>query len=455
MRVVLAVHHFPPRYVAGAELYTYRLARGLLQAGHRVEVVCVESISEGTLELRCVSEKHEGIPVHRLFFNLALSPDPARWEFWNPQLGTWLDQFLQSRRPDLVHFQAGYLLTGSVLEAARALGIPTLLTLHDYWFLCPRIHLQRPDGTLCGVPDDPAECVWCRLTEKRRYRLPDQVTRGIFGKLTQSLLAQPPLARWTGWSARVEAIRERRERLGRALRSVDVLIAPSRFLAQVFIRRGSLPPDRIRYLRYGLDQVTCWHSGVDDRGNEDRRGLRVGYLGQIAPHKGIHVLVEAFRSLDVSDGACELRIYGDMGRFPRYAERLRRMAQADPRIRFEGAVENRRVPEVLSGLDVLVVPSIWYENAPLTILEAHAAGVPVLASDLGGMAEMVRHGVDGLLFRVGDAQDLAAQLRELVGNPDLLRRLRAGIEPVRTLGQELEELLEIYGTVTPPSEAFG
>ncbi|MBC7227216.1 MAG: glycosyltransferase family 4 protein [Thermoflexales bacterium] len=452
MDIVLAVHHFPPRYIAGAELYTYRLARGLIRLGHRVEVVCVESVTEGTLEPRCVSGEYEGIPVHRLFFNLALAPDPARWEFWNPQLGAWFRQFLEERQPDLVHFQAGYLLTGSVLEATQALRIPAILTLHDYWFLCPRIHLQRPDGSLCGVPDDPGECVWCRLTEKRRYRLPDRATGGAAGRLARGLLFRLPLARLTGWSAKVEAIRERRERLGRALQDVNVLIAPSRFLAQMFVQREGLPPDRIRYLRYGLDHGAIQRP--DPPEGDQQSGLRVGYLGQIAPHKGVHVLVEAFRSLGALDGVRELRIYGDMGRFPRYAEQLRRLAQGDPRIRFEGAVENHRVPEVLSGLDVLVVPSIWYENAPLTILEAHAAGVPVLASDLGGMAEMVRHGVDGLLFQVGDARDLAARLRELVENPDLLCRLRAGIGPVRTLEQEREELLEIYRTVTQSAEVW-
>ncbi len=447
MHIVIAVHHFPPRYVAGAELYTYRLARQLLHAGHRVEVVCVESIAEGMPEPHCISEEYEGIPAHRLFFNLALSPDPVRWEFWNPPLGAWFGQFLNERRPDLVHFQAGYLLTGSVLEAARTEGIPTVLTLHDYWFLCPRIHLQRPDGSLCEVPDDPAECVWCRLTEKRRYRLPDQATRGAAGRLARKFLSRPPLGWWSGWTARVEVIRERREKLGRALRQVDVLIAPSHFLKRMFIQRGGLPPEQIRYLRFGLDDGTPLRSVPHDERNPGRRGLRVGYLGQIAPHKGVHVLIEAFRSLDVSDGSCELRIYGDMSRFPRYGERLRRLAKGDPRVRFEGVIENRRVPEVLAGLDVLVVPSIWYENSPMTILEAHAAGVPVLASDLGGMAEMVRHGVDGLLFQVGDPQDLAVRLRELVENPDLLPRLRTGIPPVWRLEQELDELMKVYGEV--------
>ncbi len=405
MHIVLAVHHFPPRYVAGAELYTYRLARRLRQLGHPVDVVCVESISEGTLEPRCVSEEYEGIPVHRLFFNLALAPDPLRWEFWNPQLGEWFGRFLEARRPDLVHLQGGYLLTGSVAEAARAARVPVILTLHDFWVLCTRIHLRRPDGTLCQVPDDPAECAWCLLTEKRRYRLPDTATRGVAGRLARTALRFPMLARRSGWQDRVDAIRERRERLGHVLQEMDLLISPSHFLKQMFVHRGNVSPERFLYFRYGLDEM--WATPPPRLPSTDGV-LRIGYIGQLSHHKGVHVLLKALRR---TKGRWELHIYGDPTRFPRYVEHLRRLADGDPRIRWKGAVENRAVPQVLAGLDVLVVPSIWYENAPITILEAQAAGVPVVVSDLGGMAELVQHERDGLRFRPGDDRDLARQLQ--------------------------------------------
>lgn len=441
MYVVLAVHHFPPRYIAGAELYTYRLACHLLQLGHRVDVVCVESISEGSLEPRCISEEYEGIPVHRLSFNLAMAPDPRRWEFWNPQLGEWFGRFLEERRPDLVHLQGGYLLTGSVAEAAQAAGFPTILTLHDFWFLCPRIHLQRPNGMLCEVPEDPAECAWCLLTEKRRYRLPDQATRGWTGRFARTVRQFPALAHWIGWQDRVEAIRERREQLRQVLLEMDLLISPSRFLERMFIRRGNVAPDRFYYSPYGLDDMWAHPPTRPDSPN-DR--LRIGYIGQIAPHKGVHVLLKAIRQLGNADGRWELHIYGDTARFPQYAEHLRRLAGEHPRIRFEGRVENRRIPAVLTDLDVLVVPSIWYENAPLTIMEAHAAGVPVVASDLGGMTELVRHEQDGLRFRPGDEGDLARQIRRLLDEPDLLARLRQGIGQVRRIRDEVTELLTVY-----------
>jgi glycosyltransferase involved in cell wall biosynthesis len=172
--------------------------------------------------------------------------------------------------------------------------------------------------------------------------------------------------------------------------------------------------------------------------------LRIGYIGQIAPHKGVHVLLMAVRQLENADGRWELRIYGDTTRFPRYAEHLRRIAGEHPRIRFEGQVENRHIPAILANLDVLVVPSLWYENAPLTILEAHAAGVPVVASDLGGMAELVRHEEDGLRFRPGDDRDLARQIRRLLDEPDLVARLRQGIGRARLVSDEVAELLTVY-----------
>ncbi|MER3457617.1 MAG: glycosyl transferase family 1, partial [Chloroflexota bacterium] len=119
-------------------------------------------------------------------------------------------------------------------------------------------------------------------------------------------------------------------------------------------------------------------------------------------------------------------------------------ADGEPRITFAGAYDNRRVAEVLAGLDVCVVPSIWYENLPTIILEAQAWGTPVVTANLGGMAEMVHHDVDGLLFRPGDADDLARQLQRLLDEPDLLPRLRANAPPVMTLEEQMQALMEVY-----------
>jgi len=98
-------------------------------------------------------------------------------------------------------------------------------------------------------------------------------------------------------------------------------------------------------------------------------------------------------------------------------------------------------------LDVVVVPSLWYENSPNVILEAFAHRTPVIVSDLGGMAELVEEGVNGLCFPPGEAASLATALRRLIEEPGLLARLRAGIKPVKTVAEEMTELQAIYRAV--------
>jgi len=133
--------------------------------------------------------------------------------------------------------------------------------------------------------------------------------------------------------------------------------------------------------------------------------------------------------------------------YPAYVQELQQLAGTDQRITFHGRFDNSRVATILADLDVVVVPSIWYENSPLAIMEAQAAGTPVITAHLGGMAELVRDGIDGLHFQPGDASDLARQLQRLLDHPDLLLQLRAQIDPPRSIDQEMADLLELYDRI--------
>jgi glycosyltransferase involved in cell wall biosynthesis len=429
MNIVLPVHHFPPRYSAGAELYTFRLARWLQMHGHQAEVICIEAIDRGSSGvLEAVEDSYEGIAVWRLAFDMAQADD-FRWTYDNPLLRAWFTAYFQRHRPDIVHAQAGYLIGAAPIIAARAAGIPTALTLHDYWFLCPRITLQRGDGSLCEtIPDDPAGCAWCMRLESRRYRLPDQVSGRLVGRVAQAVALG---------SGRRE-IADRRARLLSTLGLLDAVIAPSHFLAERFA--AYVAPDRMHLSRYGLDPAPF----LDLRRPAPDGTLRIGFTGQIAPHKGVHLLIEAFRALDSRSRPVELHIYGGLEARPDYVARLRRLAGGDARIHLHGRFENQRAAEILAGLDVAVVPSIWYENSPLAIMEAHAAGTPVVTAALGGMAELVRDGVDGLHFAPADAADLARQLQRVIDEPELLSTLRTAVTMPRTIDDEMRQLGVIY-----------
>jgi glycosyltransferase involved in cell wall biosynthesis len=142
-----------------------------------------------------------------------------------------------------------------------------------------------------------------------------------------------------------------------------------------------------------------------------------------------------------------LAVHGDPDRYPAFAQELRDLAANDRRVSFRGPFSRDELGRVMSEIDVLVVPSRWYENAPAVIFEAFAARAPVVATDLGGMSEFVRHGENGLLFELENAEDLSRQLRRLCEEPGLLEGLRAGIGPVKTLGEFTDELEEIYDSL--------
>jgi glycosyltransferase involved in cell wall biosynthesis len=445
MKILLPVHHFPPRYSAGAELYTFRLGRWLQSKGHTVEVVCIESVNwKGVDRLSAQRDSYEGLAVWRL--DVQVSPEnwwPRNYD--NPQLGAWFTEYIARERPDLAHFQAGYQIGAAPLRAAAAAGLPSVLTLHDYWFLCPRITLLRGDGTLCAeIPADPTDCAWCMRREGRGARLADQLSGGLAGKLIPLML--PPAERGR--------FAERRARLLPALALPDAVVAPSHFLASMFA--PYVPAERMHVLRYGLDTGRLQRTAP----KTDDGALRLGYIGQIAAHKGVHVLVEAMRLLPAEGRPVSLSIHGDEKQHVGYGEQLRRLIGSDPRIRLAGRFENSRLNEVLAQCDAMVTPSVWYENSPLAIMEAHAAGRPVITSALGGMAELVRHEVDGLHFHPGDAADLARQIQRLRSEPGLLARLRAGISPAATIDDEMTTLQAIYSMVieqhsTPVGQASG
>lgn len=430
MRIALAVHHFPPRYTSGAELQAYRTAAWLRDHGHKVHVVCVEDIDSGDgNSLTFEDDTHDDLPVRRLFFNLAAAPDPFRWTYDNPWVGGHLREYLAELAPDIVYLISGYLMSGSALCAATDLQIPTVVMLIDFWFLCPRITLLRSNGQLCAPPFDAITCTRCLGEEKRRYRIPGEIASRLMRTYWQKRLGH------------VAQIQARMVFLQRTLNRVNVIISNSQFLRDMFTQVG-VEAKRIVFLRQGQDFPDLTPEILE---KTPTAHLRIGYMGQIAPHKGVHTLFEAVRQLP--DAALEVKAYGDATRFPNYTRSLHRMVRRDSRLSLEGVYERTEVSRVLKELDVVVTPSVWYENSPNVILEAFAHRTPVIVSDLGGMAELVRDGVDGLRFKPGDASDLAARLQRLIDDPHLLDRLREGIGPVKTVAQEMAELEGIYRAV--------
>ncbi len=442
MKIVLAIHHFPPNYVAGAEIYAYHLAGWLVRHGHEVHVVCVESTTfEGAADIEHQHEIYEGISVWRLYFNQRRAPAPFRQSYDNQLIGAWFTEFLHRERPDVVHVHSGYLISASTVTAARQLSLPLIITLHDFWFVCPRITLLKPTGVVDRVPKDVAECAWCLATENRRYRWLEIASGGLAGSVAKQLLAQPWGAKMLGVPLSASEMAHRRTVLMNALRQADVILSPSEFLRNIYIEQG-VDADKIIYSRLGLD-TSHWFTPAGPE-PEASAELRLSFIGQVAQHKGVHLLIKAFAQLKFTTRRARLKIYGNLTASPNYVRSLQRLARGQPAIEFAGRLDNQRITEMLSRTDAIVVPSIWYENSPVVIMEALAAGTPVVGANMGGIPEMVKHEVNGLLFEAGNVNDLARQLQRLLDEPELAARLAVNARPVRLIDDEMEQIVSLY-----------
>lgn len=443
MKIVLATHHYPPTYQAGVELLTERLARWLTTRGHTVDVVCIEDIDH-TDSLAVDSSMQDGVLVHRIRAKLTGNALPLGVRHRDEALACWFEEYLRRTRPDVLHSQSSYLLSASLIDVAHDLGVPTVATLHDYWYFCPKFTLLRSDGRRCSGLVEAAECARCIASDQRSYR--------VLNGARQKLDSWPWIAgRTENWFTKpqfIESMADRQTHLHSVLTKVDQIVTIAPLTRQLLLSLG-VPASRVKFLRQGLQDVPA---SAKDRELQEGK-LRIGYLGQLAPHKGVHLLIEAFQKLVPGASSPELHIYGDASRSPKYSSKLQALARSARDVYFRGVYRHDEVWSVLRDIDVVVVPSVWFEISPLVILEAFAAGIPVIASDLPNMNYQVRHEVDGLLFRPDDADHLREALQRLIDDGSLLSQLRAGIPPVHGLEQDPDQEIEdIYREVLAKRE---
>ncbi|WP_101297917.1 glycosyltransferase family 4 protein [Halegenticoccus soli] len=411
MRVLQVAHAVPSHTLGGTELYAKHLSESLARE-HDVAVAAPQG--DGT---------RLDVPFVRLPLPEGRGPLAVDSEAVERRFVDALDSF----DPDVVHFQHLKRLSATLPERCRERGIPCVATLHDFWTICHREQLYRPEGTICSGPESVGKCADCYLAarEGRRGGLPDGGSSDD-GALTAHAAGPVESAE--------RAVERRTARLSDALGGFDRLIAPSAFLRDTFVRFGT-PPERIVKRRNGILTERFADAGFDPSSP-----VRFGYAGRITELKGVHLLLRAFRAVD--DDA-ELHVFGrfDPATDPYHAG-LRELAAGDDRVAFHG--EYDRPGEPYEHMDVKVLPSLWYENSPIVVQEAFASRVPIVTADVGGMAELVTDGRDGLTFRVGDREALAATLRRVVRSPSLIERLRRGIREPKHLDENTAETVALY-----------
>ncbi len=411
MRILHLLHQYLPDYVGGTELFTQSIAQGLAKHGHQVGIFYRRS-AQGV----GVSARTEGAVRVWAAWDGVVTPQRRFWATFRREssLNSAFERVLNEMRPDLIHLQHLMGLPVRLLSAIRQRDIPFVVTLHDYWWVCANAQLLTNYGAeVCDGPRAYINCARCALARAGRPAL------------------------WPAVPLLLPLFVRRNRLLRRVLRLADRVIAPTEFVARWYDAHG-VSGEKIEVLPHGV-QIPA---GIASPARPTGSPVRFAYIGGLSWQKGVHVVIEAFRGVD---GNAELWIAGDERSAPDYVQTLRE--GADARTRFLGRLTRRTVWETLAQVDAVVIPSLWYETFSLIAHEAIAAGVPIIVSDLGALAEAVQDGVDGVCVPAGNVAAWRVALQKLVVHSERLLDFRTQLRPPVTLEEHVARLLALYAQV--------
>lgn len=429
-----------PFAVGGRDVFMHELARALKQRD--VRVMCAYHQSHANEPVGrydhdgvayAVLPPAAGMNDRRHYFGRTAAATPGFAEL--------LDDF----RPDVLHLHDFGVSCGlNHLRIALRHDIRTAMTFHSPGQSCPQKALRYRGRTPCDGELRHDRCSRCRLAIQGvpvaaatvLARLPIRVLGVEYTSGPMRMLTSP------------NATRREIDAWFEMVGLIDMLHTHARWVHDM-VKRNGVPEPKLRLYRTGLPRPAEKVATLPDAGGR----LRVAFLGRCDPVKGIEVLIDAVKLLP-SDAPISVSFFGPYWS-DAYGRGLLSRIAGDPRFVPPLLVPPTELHRVWATTDVLAVPSMLPETGPLVVLEAFAAGVPVVGSDLGGIPELVRDGLDGLLFPLGDAAALSTHFRRLIADRGLLAHLRANTRPPRTLGDLADDLLPEYSRLAAMRGATG
>lgn len=441
LRVLQLPVSYLPWTVGGKEVYTHHLSRNLQALGWDVRVAihqnlhCREPLGE---------HEYEGVPVTVL---PPMSGQEARTAVYDciPSAVPDFEVLLQNVRPDIVHFH-DFSVGANLLHLrfTKAYGARTVMTYHSPGQSCLQRSLLYRGRKVCDGRISAVRCTECRMTVSNVPLMLRPILAALRGRMFN---AEAPSRLVRALTAR--SMTERFQIAWREMTSgVDCIQVFSDWSTELMQLNG-VPAQRLRLIRTGAPVSTnepSRASGIADIGP-----LRLAYVGRCDEVKGVHVLVEAIRALPRSVPV-EVTFFGPYWD-NRYGRWLLDLMAGDRRFQPPVLLPHSKVITALTMMDLCIVPSIWLETGPLVILEAFTAGIPVIGSRLGGIAELVRDGVDGVLVPPRDSKALTEIIRILAEDRERLLALKRGVRQPRTMVDVAHDTTALYEELSAVRQA--
>ncbi len=386
MKIIKIIHGYPPFYNAGSEVYSQSICEELSKSNQVFVFTREENPYLPDFTIR-KEQINENLVIY--LANMAQGKDGFR----HRELDLIFSNLLNEIKPNVAHIgHLNHLSTGFV-DVLKNKNIPIVFTLHDFWLMCPRGQfLQRNFG-------NPDHLQLCDKQENKKCAV--SCYNAYFTGQEEN--KETDISHWSNWIG--SRMRETKD----ITNKVDLFIAPSKYLKRRYVEEFGVKENKIHYLDYGFPLQ--YLTPTENRETSDT--FVFGYIGTHIPAKGVNQLIEAFLKLK---GKTSLKIWGwkDQRATKELVEKAKALGLP---IEFMGEYVNKNLAdEVFSQVDCIVVPSIWSENSPLVIHEAQACHIPVITANYGGMAEYVKHRINGLLFEHRKSNSLSEQMQWAIEN---------------------------------------
>lgn len=411
MKLGVLSNNFPPEIIGGAEICAKQLS-------DETSKDCDLFVFAGkpNLKKRFSNYKLDYYKNNYAVYRLSLGSLALDYRnplnFYNPIIEDKFKKIADTERPDLIHaHNLSGLSFAPIAYVKKFLKVPVIMTLHDFWLVCPKNTLLTNDGELCAYG-------------------------GISGCNACNLYFSSPLSHIS--------MNVRNKLSCEFCKYIDIFISPSKRLKDIILKKGY--DLDIRYMKNGLDLESYGSIERDKQPNGQK--IKILMLGYISYHKGIYIIIDALERLVRSGHTnVELILVGLIEDRYRLMESIIRKKLSNY-VKVLGKVSEESKIELFKEADIFVLPSLWYENQPLSIIEAMASGLPIIGSNVGGIPEMIRDGETGFLFMRGDSEDLYLKLDDLISNHE--KRLEFGAFG-RTIAfkeydihKNIKDILELY-----------
>lgn len=396
MRVLYLIHQYFPYFYTGTELLTANLStyERLLGANTQVWTYNLEEKDVKKVE----NTYYKGVPVS--FFSHRNDDKDRDWKFFKVDRPKreFFKKLLDKAKPDVIHITQAARM-GDIVQVAQEMGIPYIVTITDYWLLCPTATLIRENGDLClGTKADP-NCL--KLDYKNNEYMLNE--------------------RWTS--------------VKKFLANSSNVVYASKFLRSMFEKNGIDTKDWIN-VRHG-------YNATERRVRVKDGFFRFGYTGTLQPSKGAHLVIEAFKK--IQNTKARLVIYGELKHDLDYSNYCLKLAKGDSRIEFRGRYDHTKLVEEFKDIDCILVPSNWFEPFPFTLISAISYGFDVIGARIGGIPEIIGEKNIDSLFEPGDIEELSEKmLVKLNKGKDRTKKLFYG----ESLEAEAFKYFQLYSLVS-------